>query len=356
MRAESVSVLSGTMRAVELTGLGEASVLTETSRPKPHPGLGQLLVKVEACGVCGHDVLARRGKLAATRGDVLGHEIAGTVVATGDGPGSPDADWVGRRVALVQSIPCGTCRDCLTGATSHCRRGPGFYGDDIPGGYAEYVVSSPLNTVAVPDEIDSTTAAILSCAVGTGLRALRTADLRPNDVVIVTGAGGGVGVHTVQLAAHLGYHVVAVTSSQSKVDQLQAWGARRVLVSPSVADVKEAAADLERPRGADAVIEITGGPMFTESLRALAPRGRLVLVGNVEPAPLSLDPGLTIVKELQVRGSAHATRADLEEVVAMVAAGHVVPVAGRIWPLGQARAAHAALDARQVAGRAVVVP
>lgn len=349
-----------TMRAVELTGLGEASVLVETTRPTPRPGPGQFLVKVAAAGVCGHDVLARRGMLAAAPGDVLGHEISGTVVAIGGSGGRSGDDltgpWLGQRVALVQRIPCGICADCAAGATSQCRRGPGFYGDDLPGGYAEYVVSSPLNTVALPESIDDISAAILSCAVGTGLRALRTADLWPDDVVVVTGAGGGVGVHTVQLAAYLGYRVIAVTGTQSKVDQLTRWGAHRVLVSPDLRAVRDAADALGRPRGADAVIEITGGPLFGLSLRALAPRGRLVLVGNVDPAPINLDPGLTIVKELQVRGSAHATRTDLEEVVSMVADGHVVPVVARTWPLAQVSKAHAALDAGQITGRAVVVP
>jgi len=348
-----------TMRAVELSGLGEASVLVPTTRPTPSPGPGELLVKIAATGVCGHDVLARRGKLSAAPGDVLGHEIAGTVVDIGAG-GSGREDlvgpWLGQRVALVQRIPCGVCRDCAAGATSQCRRGPGFYGDDIPGGYAEYVVSSPLNTVALPDSIDDVSAAILSCAVGTGLRALRTADLRSDDVVMVTGAGGGVGVHTIQLAVHLGYRVIAVTGTRSKVDQLTRLGAQRVLVSPDLRAVRDAADALGRPRGADAVIEITGGPLFGLSLRALAPRGRLVLVGDVDPAPVGLDSGLTIVKELQVRGSAHATRTDLEEVVSMVAEGHIVPVVARTWPLAQVSQAHAALDAREITGRAVVVP
>lgn len=355
-----LSRLPSTMRVVELAGLGDASVLRESTRPVPSPEPGQLLVRVGATGVCGHDVLARRGKLAAVVGDVLGHEIAGTVVAVRE-PADAGADqlratWLGRRVALVQRIPCGECAECASGATSQCRQGPGFYGEDLTGGYAEYVISSPLNSVLLPDNVPEASAAVLSCAVGTGLHALRNAQLRPDDVVVVTGAGGGVGVHTVQLAARMGHHVVAVTSSPDKVARLERLGAERVLVSPERAELRQAAAALGRPRGADAVIEVTGGPFFELSLRSLAPRGRLVLVGNVEAAPLRLEPGLVIVKELQVKGSAHGTRADLEEVVAMVSDGRLTPVSSRIWPLAAVSEAHAALDGRQVTGRAVVVP
>lgn len=177
------------MRVVELVGVGGPEVLRPATRPTPRPAADQLLVRVGACGVCGHDALARRGELAAGTGSVLGHELAGRVVSVGH---AVDDGWRGRRVALVQRIPCGDCADCADGLTTLCRRGPGFYGEDLPGGYAEYVVASPLNAVSLPDSIDDATGAILSCAVGTGFRALRSAAVGADDVVVVTGAGGGV--------------------------------------------------------------------------------------------------------------------------------------------------------------------
>lgn len=350
------------MRVMELAGLGDPSVLRPATRPVPTPGRGELLVKVGAVGVCGHDVLARRGELAARPGVVLGHEISGTVVAVGPpeplGEAPMDRElhsWTGVRVALVQRIPCGSCPDCLVGATSQCRRGPGFYGDDIQGGYAEYVLASPLNAVAVPGSIDDVTAAVLSCGVGTGFHALSTADLQPGDVTVVTGAGGGVGIHTVDVALASGYKVVAITGTERKAAMLELRGAHSVLVNPDVVAVREAIAELGRPRGADAVIEVTGAPTFALGLRSLAPGGRLMLVGNVDPGVLGLDAGLTIVKELQVRGSAHATRADLQEVVRLVSEGRIEPLTEQ-WSLDDVGEAHRALEARSVVGRAVVVP
>lgn len=339
------------MRVVELSDHGGPEVLVPGTRPVPAPAADQLLVRVGACGVCGHDALARRGLLAAPTGTVLGHEIAGRVESVG--AEVPDS-WVGRRVALVQRIPCGVCRDCAAGTTARCRQGPGFYGEDLPGGYAEYVVAGPLNAVPLPDSVDDVTGALLSCAVGTGLKALRTAGVTAGDVVVVTGAGGGVGVHTVQVAHHLGATVLAVTGSVDKVEALRAAGAAGVAVRPDVGELRRLAAGFDRPRGVDVVVETTGAPTFAVAVRSLRPGGRLVLVGNTVPADLPLDPGLVIVKELTVHGSAHATRADLEEVVDLVTRGVVRPVAAQVWPLDQAGAAHTALDRRTLVGRAVL--
>lgn len=344
---------SGLMRVMRLNGFGSPEAFEPAQIEIPAPAPGEFLVRVAACGVCGHDALARKGHLSAHPGTVLGHEIAGIVEVVGSGELEP---WMGKRVALVQRRPCGTCADCKAGHTSQCRRGPGFYGDDLQGGYAEFVLAGPLNAAVLPPGINDATGAFLSCGVGTGLRALRAARLRPSDVVIVTGSGGGVGLHAVQLARHFGFRVIATTGDEAKAAAITAAGAEEVVVAPSAALLREAAARLERPRGADAVLEITGAPQFAMSLRALAPHGRLVLIGNVRPETLQLDPGLTIVKELQIIGSAHATRDDLEEVIGLVAAGKIHPVVAHTFTLSEVAGAHAALDARTLTGRAVLIP
>ena len=344
---------SRVMNVMRLTRLGGPDAFQPATVPVPVPAPGEFLVRVGACGVCGHDALARGGSLSSKVGDILGHEIAGKIEAVGS---SELEGWLGKRVALVQRRPCGDCADCSAGNTSHCRLGPGFYGDDVQGGYAEYVVAGPLNAVEVPDSIDDETAAILACGVGTSFHALRLADVKEGDVIVVTGASGGVGLHAVQLAAHFNVVVIATTTSPSKVKAIHEAGATVVLVNPSVSEIRAAAAGFNRPRGADAVLEITGAPQFTTSVRSLGPRGRLVLIGNVSPAILQLDPGLTILKELQILGSAHATRSDLVEVVALVATGKIHPVISQKFSLGDVAQAHAVMDARSQTGRLVIIP
>ena len=342
-----------TMKVMRLSAFGGPDVFEPAVMEIPTPGPHEFLVKVAACGVCGHDVLSRTGHLSAAIGHVLGHEISGRVHWVG----SPSlADWQGKRVALVQRRPCGACAECEAGLTAHCRNGPGFYGDDVQGGYAEFVLASPLNAVEIPDSIDDATASILSCAVGTGLHALRQAEVIESDVVVITGAGGGVGTHAVQLAAHLGVRVIATTSSAGKVDLIREAGADVVLVNPTSAQIREVTKGLGRPRGADACLEITGSPQFATSLRSLRPRGRLVLIGNVSPGSLPLDPGLTILKELRILGSAHANRDELRDVIDLVASGKIRPVVSQTFSLNDVSQAHVAQDANKQTGRIVLIP
>lgn len=338
------------MRAVVLRGYGAPDCL----RVEDVPDLGcaddQVLVQVGACGVCGHDRLARQGRLATPLPAVLGHEIAGKVCVVGR-----DVEHlaVGDRVALVQREPCGVCGLCRSGRTNLCRSGRGFYGEDRPGGYSEFVLAGERNAVLLPSTLPDTTGAILSCAVGTGWHALRRLGVAPGDVVVVTGAGGGVGVHAVQLAKHLGATVVAVTSTPQKVQPLQDLGADHVALVPAQGSIREQVLDFTAGQLADVVLELAGPPTFDGALRALAPAGRLALIGNVDPRDVLLPPGLVILKELSVVGSAHGTRADLEAVVELVRAGHITPVVAQQYPLEETAAAHAAADGF---GRHVVVP
>src|SRR5699024_8734624 len=115
---------------------GPPTNLISSSAPIPIPGPNEFRVKVSACAICGHDVLARAGKLSTSlEQKILGHEIAGVI----DSVGSENLnDWLGLRVALNQRRSCGQCSSCLSNATNQCRQGVGFYGEDTPGGYAEY--------------------------------------------------------------------------------------------------------------------------------------------------------------------------------------------------------------------------
>ena len=339
------------MRAAELLDFVSAKRFGLTNIPIPTAAQGEFLIKVSACGICGHDVLARNGKLSADKGHVLGHEISGTVVKAGS---DELIHWVGKRVALVQRRPCGKCADCTKGLQTQCRKGPGFYGDDIQGGYAEYVIADPMNTAILPDSIDDTTGSILACAIGTGIRAIKAAALNESDVVLITGAGGGVGIHAVEIAAAKNLKVIAQTSSNSKIEMLIEAGATKVLVNPSNEEIREAAKSLGRDRGVDAVIELTGSTTFQSSLRSIRPRGKLVLVGNTIPEEIGVSLGLIILKELQIIGSANADLKDLNEAIRLVQSGEVKPIVSKTYQLEDVNQAHSDLDNRSFAGRLVI--
>lgn len=341
------------MKAVVLRRFGGPDTLELEEVPDPSTGADEILVEVGACGVCGHDLLARRGELGTPLPAVLGHEISGTVVAKG--AAVPGLD-VGDRVALVQRDPCGRCDLCASGAENLCRSGRGFYGEDQPGGYARYVRASARNAVELPSMIGPAAGAILSCAIGTGWHALHRLGAAAGETVVITAAGGGVGVHAVQLGRHLGLHVIAVTGSSDKRERLLELGAHAVVVlQPGTASLRDEVRKVTGGRLADLVLEVAGPPTFRQSVAALAPHGRLALIGNVDPQDLLLRPGLVILKELSVVGSAHGTKADLEAVIGLVAAGHVTPLVADEMPLTDARYAHE-LPVPGLLGRRVLIP
>jgi acryloyl-coenzyme A reductase len=340
------------MRAVLLRKFGGPEVFTCEDVAPPRPGADQMLVKVAACGVCGHDLLNRAGHFShTTLPAVMGHEIAGTVVETGS---LVSRFKVGDRIAVIQRMPCGFCALCRAGRENLCVSGLGFYGEGQTGGYGEYVLATERNAVHVPSSIPLRVAAVLSCAIGTGFHALRRAALQLGDTVVVTGASGGVGIHTVKLAKLLGLRCVAVSSSGSKSDRLREAGAADVVVAPGLSFHREVR-ELTGGEGADAVIEIAGRPTFASSVRSLKAGGRLVVVGNVDPGDVPLNPALAILKELEFIGSAHATLADLTRVIDLVARGEIEPEIAAFVPAQEAARAHAMMEERATAGRVVLV-
>ena len=340
------------MKATILTKFGEPGVLEAGDAATPTWRADQMLVRVAACGVCGHDLLNRQGHFPDTHPPcVMGHEIAGVVEETGE---LVKAFKPGDRVALTQRISCGICAVCRAGRDNLCRSGPGFYGEQLSGGYGEFVVASERNTVPLPPEIDLEVGAILSCAIGTGWHALHRARLQAGDTVVVTAASGGVGLHTVELARMLGLHVIATTSSDRKADSLREAGAHHVIAAPD-GSFHKTVRELTDGAGADAVIEIAGAPTFGSSLRSLVAGGRLVAVGNVQPGAVQLNPALPILKEIEIVGSAHALVSDLQRVIDLVARGLVVPRIAERLPAKDAAHAHVLLESRAAPGRVVLM-
>ncbi|SEF15588.1 D-arabinose 1-dehydrogenase, Zn-dependent alcohol dehydrogenase family [Rhizobiales bacterium GAS191] len=340
------------MRAVTLPRFGGPDVFVCEEVARPVPAAHQMLVKVAACGVCGHDLLNRAGNFPHTRlPAVMGHEIAGTVVEAGP---LVTRFKPGDRVAVIQRIPCGLCALCGSGRENLCSSGPGFYGEGLSGGYGEFVLASERNALLLPDSITLRAACVLSCAIGTGFHALRRAGLELGDTVVVTGASGGVGIHTIKLARLLGLRAIAVSSSKAKAAHLQDSGAAEVIVAPDLSFHK-AVRDLTRGEGADAVIEVVGKPTFNSSVRSLKAGGRMVIVGNLDPGNVPLNPAMAILKEIDFLGSAHATLADLRKVVDLVVRGEIAPDIGDFVPVQEVSRAHRMMEERKVSGRVVLL-
>lgn len=340
------------MKAAILKRFGGPEVFELGDMPQPQPEADQMLIRVAACGVCGHDLLNREGHFPHTKiPSVLGHEIAGVIEEIGP---LVKSFKKGDRVTVIQRVPCGVCSLCKDGRENLCMSGPGFYGEDVSGGYGEYVIASEKNTVLVPDSIPFEVAAVLSCAIGTGYHALGRARLKLGDTVLITGASGGVGIHTVKLARLMGLKVFAVSTSEDKAQRILDAGADEVIVSSEL-DFYKQVKDLTLQVGVDAVIEITGKVTFNASVRCLKAGGRMVFVGNVEPGMMALNPALSILKELEFIGSGHATTSDLKRIIELVSEGKIIPEIAATVPRDSVSEAHRMMADRKTSGRVVLI-
>ncbi len=342
------------MEAVVLREFGSPENLKTEQVPDPSPGPGEVLLRVEACGVCYHDVINRRGNLPRTTVPaILGHEAAGEVIGVG-----PDVlGWsVGDRAATLQRLHCGECRHCRSGRKSLCKHDTRFFGEEIPGGYATFMTAPVAGLGLVPDGVDWPAAATACCTTGTAVHVVRTrAKVERGETVLVTGASGGVGMQAVQLARHDGAHVIAVTSSEAKAEALYEVGAHEVIVSPDL-DFARQARKLTGGQGVDVALEIVGSMAFEQSLRSLAPGGRLVVVGNLQTVSVDVNPGLLIVKELEILGAYATTQLELREAFHLIKTRALRPTVSEVLPLRDAWRAHERLEHKGVTGRLVLSP
>src|SRR4051812_4282471 len=339
------------MKAVTFADFGGPEVLRATEIERPEPGPDDVLVRIHAAGVCYHDVLSRGGRIPGGQpGRVLGHEIAGEIAAGG---ANVQKDRVGERVVIYQRLFCGTCRYCLSGRQDLCRNSR-VLGESGGGGYAEFTCVPARNAVRIPDGLDMTAAALAVCPVGTSVRAaLGVAQVEPGQSVLITGAGGGLGLHQIQVVKSVNAHAIAVTSSEDKADIVKQAGADEVIVSP---DLKFSGEVWRRTakQGVDVVLENVVTTTFGESLRSTAQNATIVVLGNIGAKKVEIDPGLVIVRRLRIAGSGNATYKDVRIALHLLATGAVKPFIGKVLPFPQVCEGHALMEQRGVVGRVVL--
>ncbi len=311
-------------------------------------------MRVAACGFCHHDRLVMSGTLrrGVRRGVALGHEIAGLVEEVG---GAVDRVRPGDRVVSLLTNACGHCDRCNEGREHRCRNGEGI-GHGRNGGFAEYVSVSQHSLVSLPDTLDLTAAALLACPAGVALQALSAVEVSAGETVVVTGAGGGLGVHAVQLAAALGAHILAVTSSPHKAPYLAGYGANEVIETGEL-DFSEIVMALTADVGADVVIDTVGAATFRSSVRSLAQYGRLALLGEVggEGNLRGFIPEI-VFRDARLTGVSGVSRGTLEQAIALAAEGKLTPVLQEVMPLEEAGQALEIVESRAVLGRVALAP
>ncbi|GLZ62762.1 MULTISPECIES: alcohol dehydrogenase catalytic domain-containing protein [Micromonospora] len=284
--------------------------------PVPEPGPGELLVRIEASGLCHTDIHAARGDWPVRPNPpfVPGHEGVGIVERVG--PGVTE-HAVGDRVALPWlGWACGTCSYCVTGWETLCesQRNTGY---SIDGAHAEYAVAAARYAVRVPEGVDPFEAAPLTCAGVTTYKAVKVAGVRPGDRVAIFGIGG-LGHLAQQYAQLFGGETITVDVTAEKLALATALGATHTVNAGQVDPVDA----ITRLGGADVAIVLAANPTVIEQAhRCLRRGGRLVLVSLPKENTINLPVFETVLKGITVVGSIVGTRADLAEVFRLHAAG-----------------------------------
>ena len=322
------------MKAAVYHENGGPEVLRYEDVPDPRPGPGEVLLRVEAIGVQGGDVLARQSAPPPAVPHVVGYQAAGTIAAVGDGVTSVRTGQ--RAFAFMQS-----------------------------GSHAELAVAAENDVFVVPDDMDPRVAAGIFVEFGTADDALfEFGRLRAGETVLVQAAASGVGLAAVQLAKAAGATVIGTAGSDEKIARLTGYGLDHG-IDYRTGDVVETVRELTGGRGADLIIDPVGGKTLEGSIEAVAYRGRIIYLGQVgrDPYQPQLFPLLLKSASLnglyygaEVRRDPQRTRPQIERLIARIAAGELTVVIDREFPLADAAGAHRHIESRAAFGRVVLIP
>jgi 6-hydroxycyclohex-1-ene-1-carbonyl-CoA dehydrogenase len=277
-------------------------------------------VRVAACGVCHTDLHYIDHGTPTFRKPplVLGHEISGTIDAVGAGV---DEARTGEHVLLPAVLACGACGPCRQGRANICEHSI-MLGNNVDGGYAEYIVVDARDAYPLPDEIPLIEAAIIADAVTTPFHAVvRRGRVQPGEWVVVLGCGG-IGLNIVQLAAGIGARVIAVDVAAHKREWAAKLGAEATVDATATQRPDREVRSITGG-GADVAFEAVGRAHTQEqALNCLRAGGRLVLVGY-SPETMPLNAGRVMFRELEILGSLGCRPVDYPLVIELARQGRV---------------------------------
>jgi propanol-preferring alcohol dehydrogenase len=296
------------MKAFQIVDYGAPLATAELADISPGPD--EVVVSIEAAGICRSDVHYKSGtRPVPSLPLVPGHEVAGSVTAIGH---AVTTHQIGDRICLHYLVTCGACAFCRRGAEQFCESGQ-MIGLDRQGGYAESIVIPSRNAHLVPDGVSTEAAAVMMCSTATSLHALRRGGAGPGMSVAVFGSGG-LGMSAIQLAHAMRIdEVIAIDTNPVKLEAAAALGATPIDGSADVVTaVKKASAG-----GVDVALEMVGSaPLMATAVESLAPGGRAVAVG-ITDREFGLDPYRDLIRrEASILGAADHLASEIDELLA----------------------------------------
>jgi (R,R)-butanediol dehydrogenase/meso-butanediol dehydrogenase/diacetyl reductase len=304
------------MRAAVWREAGKLLQIEEV--PDPTPGPGELVLKVESCGICGSDLHVSDIPGAMPGGSVMGHEFSGEVVEVGREAASRFR--VGERVCAMPMIACGCCAACLSGDSSRCPSVQTTGLGQVPGAYAEYVRVGQHEALRLPDAVGHRQGAMVE-PLAVGLHAVEKAELQPGARVLVVGAGP-IGLTVALWSRYFGARAVVVSEKAAGRRELAGRFVATDAIDPASEEV--GAAFAKRTGGPpDVVFECVGvRGLLQESMALARDRGRVVVVG-VCVMPDTIMPFTGILKELELRFVVAYQRRDFELTLALLEQGRI---------------------------------
>lgn len=333
-----------TYRAIQVSSPG---VLELVERETPQPGVGEVLIQVEACGICGADTAdIERAAPAGQLPRVPGHEVVGRIVALG--LHAPSTWKVGQRVGVGRlGGHCNECVQCRQGRFQLCLNQP-VVGATCDGGYAEMMLARSTGLVSIPEELNAEEAAPILCAGLATFNALKKSGAQAGDTVAVLGIGG-LGHMALQYARNMGFKVVAIGRGSDVATDALALGAHVYIDNRE----EDAAAKLKSMGGAQAIVTmIDHADTVSALLAGLAPEGRLVVL-NPGKSPLQVPAGLLVGGQRSILGSMTGTPYDNEKALNFSVLVNVRPQI-EVMPLEQAGEAYRRMKSGNVKYRMVL--
>ena len=325
------------MKAAVIEEQGGVENITYRDWPDPEAREGDVVVRVRACGLNHLDIFVRRGMpgFPVPMPFISGGDIAGDIAVVGEGV----AGWeVGDRVTLNPGTD------------------EGMIGEQLIGGLAEMVRVPAKYLVRLPDNLSFDVGAAIPINYGTAHRMLfHRGRLAAGETMLVLGASGGVGVACVQFGKMAGATVIAAASSADKCDRLTELGADHV-INYAEQDFSAETWKLTGKKGADMVINFTGGGTWVPSLRCARRGGRVLTCGATAGHAPETDLRFIWVRELDVLGSNSYSQEDIERSVALISEGHFTPVISHTLPLERTAEAETLMENRAFFGKIIVNP
>lgn len=342
------------MRAIVLREFGPPENLQLDEVPAPAPREGEALIRVGAVSVDLYQMVLRRGGAVGVElPRIMGNGIAGTVEALGPGASGPAP---GTRVVVCNNASCGDCRYCRAGRDTLCveRRIVGGHRD---GGYAEFVAVPARDCIELPGSVSFEEACLIPNTIGPVVKACsHAAGIRPGETAVIVGAGGGMGIHAVQAARACGARVIAAMRSMGTAEAVRKVGAD-IVISTRDSSWHEQVRRQTEGWGAEVVLDfVATNETLRSGIEALGLGGRLVIMGYFPRGSVLETPTWVFSEERTVTGNRSAGRRDVATALSLIRDGRIKALVHKTFRLEDAVLAHKAFEAKEITGRAVIVP